>query len=594
MAQRHFHCPATSKPASSLIARGTWALVLFLAAPTTLLCATWSRTYSNLPGRADRPYVIQEVTDGGYIVVGSTEAPPTITVRDWWILKIDERGDIVWQRAIGGDADEEATVLVEAGDGGYVVGGYSYSFGDPAGDIWLVRFSWDGEVEWQRRYEDGNGQVPFAIRRTDDDGFVLAATLQCGEPTCGGRCPNETSDRDAVVLKVDSVGEIQWQKRFGRQCIYDEVYSLDLVSGGGYVLTGGLQIIEGPDTWYDHLVVKLDAAGVIEWQASYALQDVHNSARSIRETTDGGFIVTGYYGGPGPPHLAVMKLDQQGEIQWQHRYGGSISDTGAQVVELPAGGFLVGGTTRSFGQGGQEVWIFRTDQIGDIIWERSYGGTDNDAFDSMLLASDGGIVVAATSSSFSDGWSDFLVMKLDQDGMIGDACGLIQDTSCTVTSGSMVREAAALREVPISFTSEATTAIPYSVPTIVRQQCNDSECVAPPGEVSAVRLGEPPLLVDKLPTRLTFERDPEATAYNVYTDLLGSWYFPTVAKGSQCHLTTWMDNSDGTLTIDFPLPPNQWVLVTASNACGEGPAGPCTVHLERTDAGVWELCGSWP
>jgi hypothetical protein len=124
---------------------------------------------------------------------------------------------------------------------------------------------------------------------------------------------------------------------------------------------------------------------------------------------------------------------------------------------------------------------------------------------------------------------------------------------------------------------------------------SDSGLPEPLGEVSNVLQGEPPLLIkDRTSTSLVVEKDPDATAYNVYADALGSWYSPTEAEGSVCGITTWTDNLDGTVTLDYEVPMNSWIVVTASNACLEGPTGPGSNGIERSETGTWNLCGAAP
>jgi hypothetical protein len=112
--------------------------------------------------------------------------------------------------------------------------------------------------------------------------------------------------------------------------------------------------------------------------------------------------------------------------------------------------------------------------------------------------------------------------------------------------------------------------------------------------VSSPSAGDTPLLVLDRGDQVRVAALQESVAYNLHTDTIGSWYFPSAAKGTVCHISTWTDNGDGTLSLGFTFPPNHWVLATASNPCGEGPAGACSVTGERTTMGSWEMCGSRP
>jgi hypothetical protein len=119
--------------------------------------------------------------------------------------------------------------------------------------------------------------------------------------------------------------------------------------------------------------------------------------------------------------------------------------------------------------------------------------------------------------------------------------------------------------------------------------------VEPLGELSDVRHGAPPLrLVDASSHGLVVEKDPGATAYNVYADALGSWYAPTAAEGTACGLASWTDNQDGTVTLDYQVPPTSWIVVPSSNACYEGSAGSRSDGTSRTASGTWPPCGGAP
>lgn len=123
----------------------------------------------------------------------------------------------------------------------------------------------------------------------------------------------------------------------------------------------------------------------------------------------------------------------------------------------------------------------------------------------------------------------------------------------------------------------------------------ESDDMEPLGEVSDVLDGEPPLLITGTTTNTVIvESDPLATAYNVYADSLGSWYSPTVEEGSVCGITEWSDNGDGTVTLPYQVPPNSWILVTASDQCQEGSAGEASNHSPRTASGTWPTCGATP
>src|SRR3989442_12321762 len=177
--------------------------------------------------------------------------------------------------------------------------------------------------------------------------------------------------------------------------------SAQQTSDGGFIVAGTSDIF-GPRTGTDQAwVFKLDQAGNVEWQFAYG-GNGDSGACCVKETHDYGFIVTGDTSafGSGLANIWVLKLDHRGNVEWQNAYGGTGVQHPYSIQETPGGGFIVAGDTDSFGAGPPHAWLLRLDENGNVLWQKTYGGTGFDIARSVGLTSDGGVIVASETNSF--------------------------------------------------------------------------------------------------------------------------------------------------------------------------------------------------
>ncbi len=214
---------------------------------------------------------------------------------------------------------------------------------------------------------------------------------------------------DVWILKLDANGNVVWQKTYGG-ADYDHAYSIQQTSDGGYIVAG--------ETWSswsfgaerngDAWVLKLDANGNVQWQKRYGGAD-SDIASFIQQTSDGGYIVAGrtdYFGaGDFDFDVWVLKLDANGNVQWQKRYGGPGWDWASSIQQTSDGGYIVAGYTDSFGAGYFDVWVLKLDASGNVQWAKTYGGADYDHANSIQQTSDGGYIVAGETYSFGAGYA---------------------------------------------------------------------------------------------------------------------------------------------------------------------------------------------
>ncbi|MGC8765177.1 MAG: hypothetical protein ACP5QT_04755 [Brevinematia bacterium] len=328
----------------------------------------------------------RQTSDGGYIVGGHTKSFGAGNY-DCWILKLDSSGVIQWQKAYGGTDNDYLYSIQQTSDGGYIVGGYTKSFGAGNYDCWILKLDSSGVIQWQKTYGGSDVDYAFSIQQTSDGGYIVA-----GETKSFGIVTN-----DCWIIKIDSNGVVQWQKTYGGSD-EDYVVSIQQVSDGGYIVGG--------------------------YTKSF---------------------------GAGNYDCWILKLDSSGVIQWQKTYGGSYEDLAYSIQQISDGGYIVGGYTRSFGAGNYDSWILKLDSSGVIQWQKTYGGSDEDVAYSILQTSDGGYTVGGLTKSFGAGNYDWWILKLPSDGNLpnlssntlvtpSDTSCTTNDTSCTVnnTSASVV------------------------------------------------------------------------------------------------------------------------------------------------------------
>lgn len=380
-------------------------ILLFGPAGTWAQVYTWARSYGGM--EAEEAWTIQQTSDSGYAVAGWTQS---FGAGDWdfWVLKLKGDGTVQWQKSYGGYDDEAADLIYQTSDGGYVVTGFTASFGAGVIDVWVLKLREDGTVQWQKTYGGYDEDEAVGIQQTSDGGYVVA-----GETKSFG-----AGDWDVWILKLREDGTVQWQKTYGgRNLEKTSADPIQQTSDGGYVVAGYTESFGAGG--YDIWVMKLDGEGAVQWQKTYG-GPADDESHSVRQTLDGGYVVAGYTQsfGAGEYDIWVLKLNGDGTVQWQKTFGGEDWDLTYSVHQTSDGGCVVAGNTWSFGTGDSNVWVLKLSEDGTVQWQKAYGGQADDSAISIRQTSDGGYVAAGGTASFGAGDWDFWVLKLDGDGNI--------------------------------------------------------------------------------------------------------------------------------------------------------------------------------
>jgi len=308
-----------------------------------------------------------------------------------------------WAKSYGGAKDDYAYSIQQTSDGGYIVAGSTRSFGVGWDDIWVLKLNANGDVVWQKIYGGSAYDYANSIQQTSDGGYIVA----------GSTWSFGAGNYDIWVLKLDANGTVVWQKTYGGSD-WDRAYSIQQTSDGGYIVAGETYSFGAGNNFW---VIKLDANGTVVWQKTYG-GSWNESAKSIQQTSDGGYIVAGWTRsfGVGWDDFWVLKLDANGDVVWQKIYGGPGYDYANSIQQTSDGGYIVAGETYSFGAGGYDFWVLKLNANGDVVWQKTYGGSYDDYAKSIQQTSDGGYIVAGYTDSFGVGWTDIWVLKLNANG----------------------------------------------------------------------------------------------------------------------------------------------------------------------------------
>jgi hypothetical protein len=246
----------------------------------------------------------------------------------------------------------------------------------------------------------------------NDEGWSVQQTSDGGFILLGRKESFGAGGFDVWLIKTDANGNEQWEKTFGGR--YSEwSSSVRQTSDGGFIIVGDTWSFGAGDVW----LIKTDANGNEQWEKTFGGR-YPDRGRSVRQTSDGGFIIVGETTsfGAGWADVWLIKTDADGNKLWDRTFGGSDWDEGWSVQQTSDGGFIIVGETTSFGAGWADVWLIKTDADGNKLWDRTFGGSDWDWGYSVQQTSDGGFIIVGETTSFGAGWADVWLIKTDADG----------------------------------------------------------------------------------------------------------------------------------------------------------------------------------
>ncbi|MCX7697992.1 MAG: hypothetical protein N2114_00800 [Candidatus Goldbacteria bacterium] len=354
---------------------------------------------------------IQQTTDGGYIIAGFTNSFGA-SGYNGYLVKTDSFGNTIWSNTFGGNGSDQLNFVRQTVDSsGYIIIGSTDSYGVPGyKNIYLVRTNNNGTAIWTKAFgENKYNCYGKSVHQTSDDGYFIVGTK---EYTGGFGYTT-----DVFLIKTDNIGTMTWSKTIGGSSI-DNGFFGQQTKDGGYIVIGQTFSYGAGNS--DIYLIKIDNSGNTVWSKTFGGTSV-DVGYSIQQTKDEGYIIVGKTTsyGAGDYDVYLIKTDSSGNIQWSKTFGGTNADEGNSVQQTIDGGYIIAGYTTSYGAGDYDVYLIKTDSSGNIQWSKTFGGNSSDSGSWVQQTADGGYIITGSTKSFSaNGDYDIYLIKTDSNGNV--------------------------------------------------------------------------------------------------------------------------------------------------------------------------------
>ncbi|GEM_PF-1461892 len=376
-----------------------FVILLFWVGNTFAQNILWYKTYGG--SSSDECYCAIPTNDSGFIMAGWNASYSGGEDVDAWLLKTDSEGNMVWSRMFGGGRPDMFYHVDQTPDGGYIACGRTHSV-HASIDMYVVRTDSLGNLLWQNTYGGDLDDRGRHIVQTTDGGFLFT-----------GSTNSYHSNPDVFIVKTDSLGDTMWTRGFDRSGLPnpngDYGHCAQQTQDGGYIIAG----ITGSDsTVRDYWIIKTDSLGDTLWTKVYGGAREEES-KVVQITSDGGYIIGGRTMSFGPPgqNFWLLKLDEDGDSLWAGIYGGDKNDRSYWAQETSDSGYIMVGHSQSYGNGGYDIYVVKTDSVGNMIWEQVYGGTE-DEFGYQITEMEDSYIIGGWTQSIGNGNDDFYLLKI--------------------------------------------------------------------------------------------------------------------------------------------------------------------------------------
>ena len=372
--------------------------ILLLTTPFIGFGQGWEKTFGST--QSDFGMSIQQTIDGGYIILGNKGYPNS----DFWLIKTNNNGDLVWDKNFGlSSYDDGGWSVKQTTDGGYILTGRTRSFGGGINDkVWLIKTDSNGDQQWDQLFSGGVGwSWGHEVIQTNDGGYsIIGRTGSIGQEMYW-------------LIKTDINGTLLWEKKYqSSPVVSGSGFSIQQTNDEGYIIVGS-------NSW----VIRTDYLGDTIWTKTLYSSScgVVGESRSVKLTNDGGFIICGEKPSNGQ-EMTIFKLDSLGNIIWD-RCVNQIVDgcsTGRSITQTNDGGYVVVGTTsKTCVSGSQDLWLVKTNSLGDTLWTKKFGEPNfDDNGIEVQQTNDGGYIICGITESYGNGGKDIYVIKTDGNGNI--------------------------------------------------------------------------------------------------------------------------------------------------------------------------------
>tara|TARA_B110000879_G_scaffold110112_1_gene147495 strand:- start:102 stop:1445 length:1344 start_codon:yes stop_codon:yes gene_type:complete len=393
-------------------------------------------------------YSIDKTIDGGYVIAGYTQSvdgdiiTKTAASFDFWIQKFSIDNTLEWQKTFGGSEDDSAASIIQTKDGGFAVLGYSKSSdtdvsvnaGDK--DFWFLKLSNSGNLLWEKTFGFSGADYGTTLLEAKDGGFLITGVLDVSGSNGEGNSKSRATKHaggDYWAIKTDGYGNLQWRKFFGGS-LSELPLGVVETRNNNFIIVGSSDSddfnIENNKGSYDFWMIKIASTGALLLEKSFGGSAI-DEARAIAATNDGNFIVVGDTRSSdvdvslnnGAADIWILKISAEGDLLWEKTIGGSSFDVARAIYKTQDNGFLIAGSSRSLDNGfenkGQnDALILKIDENGNLLWQKTAGGSEIDfLYDVVELNNKLIIAVGESSSSDQDipenkGFTDALIIQI--------------------------------------------------------------------------------------------------------------------------------------------------------------------------------------
>lgn len=360
----------------------------------------WNHTFGG--SERDDCFSVIPTTDGGFLMAGSTlsfdDDDDGDGDYDMWLVKTNSSGIAKWDRTFGGNKSQVANSVIQTTDGGFLVAGYTTDTQTGARDIFIVKTNSYGQQQWNKTIGEKWGHdVANEVIATLDGGFLLV----------GWTNYFNNASNDMLLIKTNSDGSVQWNKTYGGSSEFDEASSVVQTADGGYILGGHTSSYgaESREMW----LVKTSSSGTVQWNRTFGTANT-DRAFSIIQLDDGGFLMGGIFSS----RIGLVKTDSNGIRQWNKTYSlMNNSDAAYSVAQMSDGGYVVVGFTSYYGiRGDDDTWVLKVDTNGNLEWNKTLGGTGKEIGQSVVVLTNDDIIIGGTTDSYGAGGYDMWLVKV--------------------------------------------------------------------------------------------------------------------------------------------------------------------------------------
>jgi hypothetical protein len=317
------------------------------------------------------------------------------------VLSFSYAQSITFQKTFGGSGIDNGNSVLQTTDGGYIIAGQIFGNGAPNLNVYLIKTNELGDTLWTKTYGGSNDEWALDVQQTSDGGYIA------------GGLTNSLSGNyaDVYLIRTNSTGDTLWTRIFNRQ-YEDYARSVSQTADGGFIIAGRSDEFSGGNP--NMLLMKIDPNGNLLWSKTFGGPN-YDEAHSVQQTTDGGYIVAGIYyndsGGFQPYDIFLVRTDAVGDTLWSKLYGGYNGEAATAVKQTTDGGFIIAGSEYF------NAYLVRVNANGDTLWTKSYGESVNYEYPyDVEQTIEGGFILAGYTVVFGAGTNFAFLIKTDENG----------------------------------------------------------------------------------------------------------------------------------------------------------------------------------